>query len=501
MHAVGSAKIQPINANVPCTSTPFAQLLVIARLTRCDVGLVDRVPDDVLLEIFDFCGDEKDITIIQSRSTIRSTKRFQAWRTLVHVCRRWRSIVFKSPRRLDLRLLCTHRTPARDTLDGWPPLPLVILCDQSIECVDNIVAALERSNRVCRITLSNVSSWELEKLWAAMQEPFPELTDLELSSYDETVAVLPSSFLGGSAPRLRELYFRGIPVPGLPKLLLSTTHLVILSLNHIPHSGYFSPEAMAAALSTLTSLGSLLLAFQSPRSCPHPASRHQPPPTRFALPVLRSFSFRGVGEYLDDLVAHIDAPQLNKLDITFFNQIVFGTPQFIVFVSRTPTLAPLERANVVFRNGAVRVNLSSRTTRQLDGLNMRILCRELDWQVSSMEQVCTWCLPPLPMLKDLYISELPKWQPNWKDNMDNTQWLELLHPFRAVKNLYLSEKFARRIVPALQELAGGVTTEVLPILQNIFLERYQPSGPVQEGIRQFSATRLVNNPIAVSRWE
>jgi hypothetical protein len=132
---------------------------------------------------------------------------------------------------------------------------------------------------------------------------------------------------------------------------------------------------------------------------------------------------------------------------------------------------------------------------------MRILCRELDWQVSSLEQVCTWCLPPLSTLKDLYISERPKWQPDWKDNIDNTQWLELLHPFRAVKNLYLSEKLARRIVPALQELAGGVTTEVLPTLQNIFLERLQPSGPVQEGIGQFAATRQVNHPIAVSRWE
>jgi hypothetical protein len=29
----------------------------------------------------------------------------QAWHTLVHVCRKWRTVVLGSPRRLDLRLL------------------------------------------------------------------------------------------------------------------------------------------------------------------------------------------------------------------------------------------------------------------------------------------------------------------------------------------------------------------------------------------------------------
>jgi hypothetical protein len=86
--------------------------------------------------------------------------------------------------------------------------------------------------------------------------------------------------------------------------------------------------------------------------------------------------------------------------------------------------------------------------------------------------------------------------------IEKVQWLELLHLFRAVKNLYLSEEFALRIVPALQELVGSRATEVLPTLQNIFLEKLEPSGPVQEGIRQFAATRQVtSDPIAVSLWD
>jgi hypothetical protein len=70
-----------------------------------------------------------------------------------------------------------------------------------------------------------------------------------------------------------------------------------------------------------------------------------------------------------------------------------------------------------------------------------------------------------------------------------------------VKNLYLSEKFASRIVPALQERRTTEIT-VLPALQNIFLEELQPSGLVQKGIQQFVATRqATGNPIAVSRWD
>ena len=90
----------------------------------------------------------------------------------------------------------------------------------------------------------------------------------------------------------------------------------------------------------------------------------------------------------------------------------------------------------------------------------------------------------------------------WKDDIEDTEWLDLLHPFTAVKNLYLSRRFAPRIAPALRELTGERTTEVFPALQNIFLEGFQPSEPVQEGIARFNAARkLINHPIVISVWD
>ena len=267
--------------------------------------------------------------------------------------------------------------------------------------MDNIIAVLERSDRVCQITLEDIPNSHLEELLAAAQEPFAELTHLRLSSYEGPVIF--DSFLGGSGPRLEDIWLHGIPFPGLPKLLLSATHLVDLRLWNIPHSGYISPEAIATTLSTLTRLGSLALGFQSPQSCPDQGSRRPPSLIRSVLPVLTAFTFKGVTDYLEYLVARIDTPQLNRLYITFFNQIIFDTPQFIQFVNRTPTLKVLEKGHVTFVNGAARVKLSSVSTSRYEGLYVEITCKELDWQVSSLEQLCTSSLPPLSALEVLYI--------------------------------------------------------------------------------------------------
>jgi len=80
--------------------------------------------------------------------------------------------------------------------------------------------------------------------------------------------------------------------------------------------------------------------------------------------------------------------------------------------------------------------------------------------------------------------------------------LGLLLPFTAVKNLYLSKQISPHIAAALQEVTGGGTTEVLPNLQNLYLEGFQLSESVQEGIAQFvSARQVTNHPVAISAWQ
>ena len=114
---------------------------------------VDELPDDVLLEIFDF--------YVVAQGPLRLERgEIDAWLSLVHVCRRWRSVVFGSSLRLNLRLVCSSKTPVRATIDMCPELPLYVKAEnvyylRDKEGVDNVVAALERRDRVDEIRLSH----------------------------------------------------------------------------------------------------------------------------------------------------------------------------------------------------------------------------------------------------------------------------------------------------------------------------------------------------------
>jgi hypothetical protein len=456
----------------------------------CDVGRMmrsDILDDDILLEIVYF--------YVVMTSSSHSKQGVEAWQRLVHVCRRWRTVVLGSPRRLNLQLYCTSETPVKDTLDVWPALPLIVRGNMNSSGTDNIIAALGQSNRVCQVDLLNLAGWQLEPVLAAMQVPFPELTDLYLNSNGEMMPVIPDSFLDGSAPRLRYFRLDGIPFPGMPKLLLSAPLLVYLHLYKIPHSGYISPEAIFALISELSSLEQLSLAFQSPQSRPDLETRRPPPSKRSVFPALNYFRFKGIIEYLEDLVTRIDTPQLDWMEIMFFNQIDFDTPRLAQFINRTPKLGK-RVATVLFDDYSANVTLSPGI------LEIGISCREPDWQLSSIEQVCNSSLHPHSTVEDLYIQHGYR-RLVWKDDaIENTLWLQLLLPFTAVKNLFLSKEFAPGIAAALKELVEGSITEVLPSLQNIFVNGLEPSGPFQENIGQFVATRqLLDHTITVSDWD
>ena len=298
----------------------------------CDAAQVtiDMLPDLALLEIFDFY----------------LYGQYKMWRTLVHVSRRWRNVVLGSPRRLKLELFCNARTPVEEMLEVWPPLPIFV-CNNGDHRwgIHNIIAALEHNDRICRLNLCDLPGSQLETVLETMEQPFPELTLLILRLHPlqlgrEQAPVIPASFLGGSAPHLQTLWFDFIPLPGLPKFLLSATHLVFLILTNIPH--FFSPEEMAACLSVLTKLKSLTIDFESFQSLPE-TNRHPSPQTRALLPVLTWFSFAGVKEYLEDLVAQIDAPLLDRVTISLrgFDSDI---PQLTKFFGRTPKLKAHDEA-------------------------------------------------------------------------------------------------------------------------------------------------------------
>ena len=467
---------------------------------------VNILPDDVLLLIFHFdrvtyldgLGDVDPLWLLSWR-----------WHRLVHVCREWRSVVFASPKFLDLKLVCNPWT--RVELTGiWPPLPVIIrhTVDWPMPEDYDFDAVISLHNRVSQIHLLDLTSSQLQRLASTMQKPFPVLIHLLLDflghySYPAPAPALPDGFLGGSAPRLRYLGLHSIPFPALPKLLLSTTHLVRLSLRNIPHSGYFSPEAVVTGLVVLANLKYLTIGFQSPLSCPNRLGevRRPPPLTRTVLPALIRFEFKGASEYLEGLVARIDAPLLDSIYITFFHQLIFNIPQLAQFMGRTTKFQALNEAHMDFDYSGAQVGYFPPTQTFDERSGLRISCGELDWQLSSVAQIVTSFFPSIDRVKHLFIYEPLFLQLQWQDDVENLQWLEILHPFTAVTSLCISKEFAQNIATTLQELVGERVTNVLPALESLSLEEFRSSEPVQEAIEQFVAARQrVGRPVAVSQW-
>ena len=151
------------------------------------------------------------------------------------------------------------------------------------------------------------------------------------------------------------------------------------------------------------------------------------------------FTFKGANEYLEDLVAQIDTPRLVQLSATFFNDIDFDTPQLIRFVSRSSTFKVPNEAHLFFDSLTASVKLRAY---YVEFFQVKISCREPDWQLSSLAQICTTSLPLLSTIENLFIYEPLDSQLDWKDGIGNIKWLELLLPFTAVKNFYASKQFA-----------------------------------------------------------
>ncbi|KAN0128315.1 hypothetical protein V8E53_013899 [Lactarius tabidus] len=424
--------------------------------------------DDVVLEIFDFCQEK----YVPSWFSVG----IWDWLFLVHVCQRWRQVVFGSPLRLNLRILCTHGTPVQKHLDIWPNFPIHIeyIGDDSgpmeSNDEDNVIAALDHPDRLSAVILW-LTGRQLGKIVTVMQEPFPALKELYLKIHvSNDVPVLPSEFLGRSAPSLQRILLAGIPFPALPGLLLSTSDLVTLHLLDIPQTGYFSPEAMVAALASLIRLEYLYIKFQSPASRPNQI--HLPPVVRTVLPALTSFYFCGVREYSEYFMALISAPRLYQIGIYYFNQLInFEVPQLWRFIDHSEDLRQATRCFVEFYDDHGHFCAGPNTIPESESesfddfhpdINVQIRCQGIDWHVSHMAQALNQISAVLSNM--LHFAILDDDIKPELDDMDDIDWLQLLRPFSSVQTLFVSREIAGHFSRLLGDIPEAMATELLPAL-------------------------------------
>jgi hypothetical protein len=426
---------------------------------------------------------------------------------LVHTCRKWRLIVFASPRLLHLQLFCTHGTPVQKSLDCWPALPIVVRYGGSPalslpvpEDEDDIMAALKQSDRVISISLTITTS--LQERLATIERPFSELEDLVLLSRDSVrCLILPSGFQSGdSGPwgtRLRSLHLTRITFSALLQLLYSSRNLVDLQLHEILYPSSFSTEALSGIFSGMTQLRSLSLHFLPP-------TKHfsvlSPSRKRVALPSLTRFDFRGITNFLKDFVATIDAPRLGDIEVTFVNGSISALSDLsilIEFINRIKMHKSPRRADILSSEHDLTISLIQPGVPTC--LRLKLSCEPLSMQLSSMARICVQFSAFLLNVEDLSIKA--QRQSRQEDDLYSKQWLKTINVFIGVKWLQVTGNLSKNIVQCLQPLVRPLRRDklVLPALQKLYVTRPGPyHAPSREAVLSFmTSRRLSGHPITV----
>jgi hypothetical protein len=422
---------------------------------------INTLNDDVLLSIFgSYRLDDDKNWNLQLK-----------WFKLIHVCRRWRHLIYGFPSHLDLQLLCTNGTPVADMLNHSPPLPLIInyqntYATMTTEDEEGILLALRHHDRVRRIVL-HAPHQDLHKFLTAMNENFPTLERLSIvsTSSDDAKLVIPRAF---QAARLSHLTLGGVTLSGESRSLSPTVSLVSLTFTNLRASPYFPAEGLTAQLQLILLLGEMSIGF----SVPIP---------RTTLPAEIRFIRRSVSVYLEDHLARISDSCLRKFDVTLLNQLIYVLPSISRCIDANAEFRFLV-AKINFNQNSFSISLSDNREQEAQGdrsLNVRVSCKSFDWQVSSAAQICgnelSWMLHWVEELAIDFYNGMP---PEWRNEVGSRTWCDLLKPFERVKKLRigcaLTLDLSRALQPAEEQPGTGGGTPVgplpLPVLQELVLE-------------------------------
>jgi hypothetical protein len=406
-------------------------------------GATGKFSDEVLLNIFRYYVD--------------TSPRF--WPRLVHVCRKWRRIVFSSHQALQLRLFCTHGTPVLKTLECWPALPIVVeygwspALDTPAPAADDddVMAALRHCHRVTSIDLSVTSS--LRDRFSAIKEPFSELEDLVLEFQGGLWMTLPSVFRWG--PRLHRLHLTRIAIPELTQLLTSSRNLVDIQLHEIPAIGYSLLSSFRSALCEMTQLQSLSLQFLPVPIYPEIVL------SSLSLPTLTRLKYQGASEYLDHLVAGIDAPRLEVVEINFFDEIKFRARNIGKFIYQMGKQNSQRQADILFSKNYVTITLTPPVP---TCVTLQVFCGSSNQQLSSITQVCSEFSTSLLGVEQFKLRISGTQASRGQYDSDGEGWIALINAFKGTRPLAIN--FSRNIV-----LALGSSENVLPALHKLHIRQ------------------------------
>ena len=275
---------------------------------------------------------------------------------------------------------------------------------------------------------------------------------------------------------------------------------------------YISFQTMVDCLTTLTRLETLRIEYRFwiPDGSYRQPGRHPRPltqPTHPRLhPVLATFAFVGATEYFDYIFTHIDAPQLENIKIEFNDPPIFNPSRILLLTSLKESFKAFDQAHIVAKmGGAVIFTLSSRRGTTSGKMLKLLIARRI---YKSHWGFCGLIQDRVHYLSSLITPDFErKFRPdNYRPVLDVgiDQWSELFCFLSAAENLYLSEAVAESVTPALRELVGERGTEVLPALQNLYIDNLgldRVNNVVKEAIGEFVAAReLSGHSVTVQNW-
>jgi hypothetical protein len=329
------------------------------------------------------------------------------------------------------------------------------------------------------------------KFVAVMDDQFPVLKHMNIQSGAEVV--LPVTF---QAPNLRHLRLFRTSLPIGSPLLTTTAGLVTLELLNIPASAYFPPSYILTRLSLMLQLERLSITFLSstPNDGVERQSR-QTPDIMTTLPNLRQFFFRGTATYLEGLVAWISAPSLSILHVNLFNQLLLMVPRLCQFIQSSESLI-FRTIHVTFLEFFV--SLIAVPWKWDTSLMLQLLCGpgHLGWHVASVVQFFGTLSPVLSVVEQVSLSYDEHYHPSaWDNNIDRSQWRELLRPFSNAKTIHVDDSLISRIFRSLPSDDGEPPLELLPNLEEI---GYSGGSDARDALTRFLNERqLSGHPVSL----
>lgn len=370
-----------------------------------------------------------------------------------------------------------------------PPLPLIVRFSPDSLHLESISLALQHHDRVKSIEIRQWSQSSTEML-TQLDKPFPMLEALSLHSSSYATHMLPRNLV---APHLHSLFLLYVPISAVSPLLTNATNLISLTIALIPTYADLTPEYLVELISSLPQLADLSTTFLplTPEGLT-PLSRTQS--IRVVHPSLWMFTYCGVNDYLENLLALIGTPLLQYFcatcywhDTCTFSRLsdFLRTTQYLHFGTAEVSIRPTKLSIAYL---PAQPSASPSLPHFSFSIDETYDSRS---QVTSLVQICAATGPILPTVEGLILRS---------DNdrgilkFSNEQWHAFLRSFGGVRTFRTEATLAEGLSDVLHPNNGAPAEELLPRLSELVVvsEKDVTHGPLLSVI---NARRLAGHHI------